>query len=193
MREVRETMTHLMSLNRFEDVQVFQEPAGAGVRLRYVLFPLHPVDRIEFRGTLGLSEDDSAAWSPSASARAPAAGAPRRSPRRCAPSTATAATRRREVTPRIEETHNPDRATLVFDDRRRARARRSAASRWTRSTAASRARRRRRADPRSASRTTTTRSCASSSATTALLHARGFYEARAIHSVRLRAGRHAPP
>jgi len=58
MRDVRDTLSHLTSLNRFEDVQVFQEGAGAGIRLRYVLYPLHSVDRMEFRGTLGLSEDE---------------------------------------------------------------------------------------------------------------------------------------
>ena len=47
-----------MSLNRFDDVQVLAEEAGSGgIRLRYVLTPLHPVDTIEFRGMLGLPED----------------------------------------------------------------------------------------------------------------------------------------
>ncbi len=55
---MRETIAHLMSLNRFEDVQAFQEPVPGGVRLRYVLVPIHPVDRVEFRGTLGLPEGD---------------------------------------------------------------------------------------------------------------------------------------
>src|SRR5258708_28002381 len=56
---VRESITHLTSLARYEDVQVYQEPAaGGGVRLRYVLFPIHAVDRIEFRGMLGLPEAD---------------------------------------------------------------------------------------------------------------------------------------
>ena len=58
MQEVRETLAHLTSLNRFEDVQVFQEPAAGGIRLRYVLFPLHLVDRLELRGMLGLPERD---------------------------------------------------------------------------------------------------------------------------------------
>ena len=39
MRDVRETLAHLTSLNRFEDVQVMEEPAGGGIRLRYVLVP----------------------------------------------------------------------------------------------------------------------------------------------------------
>ena len=56
--DVRETVGHIMSLNRFDDVQVSAEDAGSGLRVRYVLTPLHPVDRIEFEGTLGLPEDD---------------------------------------------------------------------------------------------------------------------------------------
>ena len=56
-KAVRETISHLMSLNRFDDVQVLAEEVSEGVRVRYVLTPLHPIDRIEFKGTLGLSEE----------------------------------------------------------------------------------------------------------------------------------------
>jgi outer membrane protein insertion porin family len=59
MRQVRETIAHLVNLNLFDDVQVLSEPSGrGGVRLLYRLVPTHPVDRIEFRGMLGLSEGD---------------------------------------------------------------------------------------------------------------------------------------
>jgi outer membrane protein insertion porin family len=59
MRQVRETIAHLVNLNLFEDVQVLSEPSGrGGVRLIYRLVPQHPVDRVEFRGMLGLPEDD---------------------------------------------------------------------------------------------------------------------------------------
>jgi outer membrane protein assembly factor BamA len=59
MREVRETIAHLVNLNQFEDVQVLSEPAAPGhVRLLYRLMPAHPVDRIEFRGMTGLSEGE---------------------------------------------------------------------------------------------------------------------------------------
>jgi outer membrane protein assembly factor BamA len=51
-KDVRETIAHIMSLNRFDDVQVSAEDAGTGIRVRYVLTPLHPVDRIEFEGML---------------------------------------------------------------------------------------------------------------------------------------------
>jgi outer membrane protein insertion porin family len=115
MRDVRETLSHLTSLDRFEDVQVFQEAAGAGVRLRYVLFPLHPVDRIEFRGVLGLPEseirlvvtDRFGATPPAARTEGVAEAI-------------SALYRDRgyasvQVAPRIEATHDPDRATMAFD------------------------------------------------------------------------------
>ena len=54
---VRETIHHLYSLGRFEDVQVEAFDAnGGGVELIFNLIPLHSVDRILFRGSLGLPE-----------------------------------------------------------------------------------------------------------------------------------------
>ena len=114
MRDVRETLSHFTSLNRFEDVQVFREEAGAGVRLRYVLFPLHPVDRIEFRGVLGLSEGDvRQAVTERFGAVPPASRA------EGVAETISALYRDSgyasvQVAPRIEVTHDPDRATMVF-------------------------------------------------------------------------------
>ena len=115
MRDVRETISHLTSLNRFEDVQVFQEAAGAGVRLSYVLLPLHPVDRIEFRGVLVLSESEIRrvvterfGASPPAGRAGSVAGAIAEFYR----DRGYASVR---VVPRIEATHNPDRATMAFD------------------------------------------------------------------------------
>jgi outer membrane protein insertion porin family len=52
MEEVRESVAHLFSLGRFENVEVHAERAGAGVALRYVLDPVHPVSKIEFSGPL---------------------------------------------------------------------------------------------------------------------------------------------
>jgi outer membrane protein insertion porin family len=122
MREVRDTLSHLTSLNRFEDVQVFQEPAGSGIRLRYVLFPLHPVDRMDFRGTLGLPEDELRrvfterfGAAPSAARVDEVAEALRAFYRDRGYASA-------QVTPRIEPTHNPDRATMAFDINAGARA-----------------------------------------------------------------------
>src|SRR5215210_3576552 len=56
LTDVRESIRHLTSLSRFDDVQVFEEMVGNGVRLRYVLFPLHPIDRVDFRGVVVLNE-----------------------------------------------------------------------------------------------------------------------------------------
>ena len=115
MRDVRETLSHLTSLERFEDVQVYQEAAGAGVRLRYVLLPLHPVDRIEFRGVLGLSEREIREVVTDRFGTAPPAG------RAAVVAEAISALYRDrgygsvQVAPRIEATHNPDRATMAFD------------------------------------------------------------------------------
>src|SRR5215471_424265 len=57
MTDVRETITHLYSFGRFEDVQVKAEAAvDGGVGLRFELEPIHIVTRVEFKGDLGLSE-----------------------------------------------------------------------------------------------------------------------------------------
>lgn len=56
MAAVRETITHIYSLGRFQDVQVEAAPApGGGVAVLFNLIPFHTIQRIEFRGTLGLS------------------------------------------------------------------------------------------------------------------------------------------
>ena len=114
-REVRETIAHLMSLNRFDDVQVMSEESGSGIRVRYVLTPLHPVDRIEFKGMLGVSEDsllrlvmDRFGASPRAGRAPEIADALRAEYRRRGYASA-------RINPRVIETHDPDRATLEFD------------------------------------------------------------------------------
>ena len=115
MRDVRETTTHFMSLNRFEDVRSFVEPVAGGVRLRYELIPLHPVDRLEFRGTLGLSADTLREVVTERFGAAP--GAARATE---VAEAVKAAYRQRgyplaSVTPRVIESHGPDRATMELD------------------------------------------------------------------------------
>jgi outer membrane protein assembly factor BamA len=115
MRDVRETTAHLMSLGRFEDVQTLVEATAAGVRLRYVLVPLHPVDRIELRGNLGLAESQLRRLVQERFGRAPVAA------RQTEIADMLRANYRRRgfpsarVATRIEETHDPDRAALVLD------------------------------------------------------------------------------
>lgn len=56
LAKVRETITHLYSLGRFQDIQVDATETAGGVDLRYNLVPLHYVERVNFTGSLGLSE-----------------------------------------------------------------------------------------------------------------------------------------
>src|SRR5687768_185719 len=58
MRDVRETVEHLTNLRRYDDVQPWTEPVPGGVRVKWVLIPSHPIDRVEFTGRLGVSESD---------------------------------------------------------------------------------------------------------------------------------------
>ncbi len=52
---VRQSITHLMELDRFSDVTVDAQPTPAGVVLTYELVPIRTVVAIDFRGDLGLS------------------------------------------------------------------------------------------------------------------------------------------
>jgi outer membrane protein assembly complex protein YaeT len=51
MADVRDSLTHLFSLGRFDDVRVDATLAGNGVALVFALTPLHPVTKIEFEVT----------------------------------------------------------------------------------------------------------------------------------------------
>ena len=57
-RAVRESIAHLFSLGRFEDVRVHATPEMGGVAVRFELVPLHSVYRVDFAGQTGLSEGD---------------------------------------------------------------------------------------------------------------------------------------
>jgi outer membrane protein insertion porin family len=58
MQDVRETMTHLYMLGRFDDVQVEADATGSGVAITIRLDPIHVVAQVEFRGELGLPEGE---------------------------------------------------------------------------------------------------------------------------------------
>src|SRR4029453_3409147 len=55
LAQVRESITHLHSLGRFQDIQVDALETPGGVELRYNLIPVHNVARVDLNGTLGLS------------------------------------------------------------------------------------------------------------------------------------------
>lgn len=56
MADVRESISHLLGIRRFQDVVVDAQDAPTGVELTYNLVPLHGVEAIQFKGALGLSE-----------------------------------------------------------------------------------------------------------------------------------------
>jgi outer membrane protein assembly complex protein YaeT len=115
MRQVRETITHLMSLERFADVRVYRETAAAGIRLRYDLVPLHPVDRVEFQGVLGLDADELRQVVTDRFGEAPPAA-------RAGEVTEVLRVHYRDrgyvratLSSRIDVTHAPDRASMVIE------------------------------------------------------------------------------
>jgi outer membrane protein assembly complex protein YaeT len=55
-KAVRDTIAHLFSLGRFEDVRVHGVPEAGGVAIRFELVPVRSVERIEFRGRTGLDD-----------------------------------------------------------------------------------------------------------------------------------------
>jgi outer membrane protein assembly complex protein YaeT len=59
MDEVRETLTHLFNIGRFQGIEVAVNDAPAGaVALEFRLTPMHSVTDIEFEGSVGVSEGD---------------------------------------------------------------------------------------------------------------------------------------
>lgn len=58
MRQVRESLAHLYSTGRYGGVRVEATARPAGVALRYVLPPLALIERVRFRGQLGVPADD---------------------------------------------------------------------------------------------------------------------------------------
>jgi outer membrane protein insertion porin family len=117
MLQVRETMTHLFSLGRFEGVTVDAVMDKGGVALRYDLIPIHPVARIRFEGPLGVPGIDQGQLRRAVIDRygvSPPLG-------RAADMTRILSDALRErgylnptITPRPILEHAPERATLVF-------------------------------------------------------------------------------
>jgi outer membrane protein insertion porin family len=113
--DVRETTDHLTSLRRFDDVQTSSEPVPNGVRLRYTLFPLHPIDRIDFRGTLGLSEGSLRSLVVERFGDSPRPGQVAEIADMLRMEYLRKGYDRASITPLVVESHDPDRATLFVD------------------------------------------------------------------------------
>jgi outer membrane protein insertion porin family len=114
MRQVRESIDHIYGLGRFDDVQVLSERGAAGVILRYVLFPTHAIQRVEFRGPLGIPESDLRQAMTERFGPLPAVG---RVPEVIRAFQAIYRDRgfvQARVDERIDVLHDPDRAILIF-------------------------------------------------------------------------------
>jgi outer membrane protein insertion porin family len=115
MHDVRQTIDHLFGLARFDDVQVTSERSGTGVRVKYLLVPRHAVERVEFRGSLGLSAGDLRQVVSERFGTRPPASRANDVARALNDTYRERGFVRARVTPRIEEYHDPDRAVMVFE------------------------------------------------------------------------------
>ena len=115
MADVRETISHLFNLGRFQDIQVEAFEAPGGVRVRYNLEPVHSVEKVEFTGELGLSEGTLRAAITERFGATPSVGR-----------AAEVAYRLQEVynergylnaaiRPTVQVLHDPDRSILLFE------------------------------------------------------------------------------
>src|ERR1700730_7240279 len=117
MAEVRESLTRLFSLGRFEDVRVDASMSGGGVALVYELSPIHPVTKITFTGTLDAPGVDVGQLRRAVLDRygtSPPLGRTADLTRTIADVLRQRGYLRADVQPRAERQHAPDRATLVF-------------------------------------------------------------------------------
>ena len=118
MREVRESVVHLLSLSRFEDVVVRAALASGGVALTYDMVPMHPMARVAFSGTEALSGVDDGDLRRTLVDRyggRPPSGRAAEAARLVEDELKARGYLRAQVGHRIEVTHRPDRAVLWVD------------------------------------------------------------------------------
>ena len=118
MVQVRESIGHLFSLGRFEDVSVDASLDNGRVALRYMLTPIHPVTRIRFTGRTSAPGFDAGALRRTISDRygvTPPAGRAVDMVRMLTDTLADRGYLRATVDPSIQVDHSPERATLSFD------------------------------------------------------------------------------
>jgi outer membrane protein insertion porin family len=117
MVAVRESIAHLFSLGRFEDVRVRAEAGERGVALVYELVPVHPVTRISFEGVRGVAGIDPERLQTALVDRfgsSPPIGRSADMARLVEDELRARGYLRARVTPQVSLEHDPDRATLVF-------------------------------------------------------------------------------
>lgn len=112
---VRESIAHLYSLGRFQDVQVDAVDAGNNtIELRYMLVAVRAVERMEFRGSLGLSEGRISEVITERFGRAPQPGRVAEVVRALQRLYEDSGYFRASIRPSSVELHNPERTILSF-------------------------------------------------------------------------------
>lgn len=115
MAEVRETLTHLFSLGRFQDVRVeATDTADGGVALIYYLTPLHGVTAIEFAGDLSVSARELRRLVTERYGAAPSIGRADAAARTLEQYYASRGFLGARVQPEADVRHDPDRTILRF-------------------------------------------------------------------------------
>ena len=117
MSEVRQTVTHLFSLARFEDVRVDAELEDGRVSLRYELSPIHPVSKIRFtggEGHPGIDGDELRRAIVDRYGGSPPLGRLSDMTRLLAEVLRERGYLHASIAPRADIEHEPERATLVF-------------------------------------------------------------------------------
>jgi outer membrane protein insertion porin family len=115
MADVRESITHLYSLSRFQDVRVVAADGGSGgVALRFDLVPVHVVERVAFKGDLGLAESQLRRAVVDRHGVAPPVGRAEDVAQTLVRLFQDEGYLRARVTPEAIELHAPDRTLLTF-------------------------------------------------------------------------------
>jgi outer membrane protein insertion porin family len=116
MAAVRESIAHLYSLARFQDVQVEAiGGSGGAIELRYNLVAVRAVDKVEFRGTLGLSEGLLRDTVTERFGQAPQPGRAQEVTRELERLYQDRGYFRASIRPGSADLHNPERTILTFD------------------------------------------------------------------------------
>lgn len=122
MAAVRETIAHIFSLGRFQEIAVVATELDGGVGLRYELVPVHNVVRIEFSGNLGLGERTLRNAVTSTFGRAPAASQASRVAEMLQGFYFERGYLGAAIRPVLEEVHDPEGTVLNFEIEAGARA-----------------------------------------------------------------------
>jgi outer membrane protein insertion porin family len=116
MEAVRESITHLHSIGRFQDIRVDASDAPAGgVVMRFNLIPVHNVERIEFTGDFQLSEGLLRRTVVERYAESPPVGRAEEIARTLTRLYQDEGYLSASVRPITKELHDPDRTVLTFE------------------------------------------------------------------------------